>query len=66
MTSYTVYKILSHDNKQLLLISQADGSFNLAVYNEHTGNTLLRMTNPSLENFERAINILKEEDTGDF
>lgn len=66
MTSYTVYKILAHNDKQLLLITQTDGSFGLAIYNEHTGNTLLRMTDPTLENFERAIGILKDQATGDF
>jgi hypothetical protein len=66
MTSYTVYKILAHNDKQLLLITQTDGSFGLAIYNEHTGNTLMRMTDPTLENFERAIRILKDQDTGDF
>ena len=48
MTSYTVYKVLAHNHKQLLLITQADGSFGLAIYNEHTGNTLMRMTDPTL------------------
>ena len=66
MTSYTVYKILAHNDKQLLLITQADGSFGLAIYNEHTGNTLMRMADPTLENLERAIDILKDKDTGDF
>lgn len=66
MTSYTVYKILEHENRQLLLIKQSDESFQLAVYNEHEGNTLMRMTNPTLKNFERAISVLKGTDTGDF
>jgi len=66
MTSYTVYKVLAHNDKQLLLITQTDGSFGLAIYNEHTGNTLMRMTDPTLENLERAIRVLKGIDTGDF
>jgi hypothetical protein len=66
MTSYTVYKILEHENRQLLLISQVDGSFQLAVYNEHEGNTLMRMTSPTLANFERAIAVLKGTSAGDF
>jgi len=63
---YTVFKILSHGDKQLLFIQQADGLFNLAVYNEHTGNTLLRLTEPNLENLERAIKVMRGQDQGDF
>ena len=66
MNSFTVYKILQHGDNQLLLISQADGKFNLAVYNEHTGNTLMRMTEPTLSNLEAAIKIIKGESTGDY
>jgi hypothetical protein len=63
---YTVFKILTHEDKQLLLVKQADDTFSLAVYNEHTGNTLLRMTNPSVENLERACRVIRGTDTGDF
>ena len=63
---YTVFKILMHEDKQLLLVKQSDDTFSLAIYNERTGNTLLRMTEPTLENFERAIQILKGTSDGDF
>jgi hypothetical protein len=63
---YTVFKILAHEDKQLLLVKQSDDSFSLAVYNEHTGNTLLRLAGPSLENLERACRVLRGIDTGDF
>lgn len=66
MTSYTVFKILEHQQRQLLLIGEANGSFRVAVFNEHKGQTLLRMTEPTLENFERAIRVLKGLDSGDF
>jgi hypothetical protein len=63
---YTVFKILSHEDMQLLFIRQADDSYSLAVYNEHTGNTLLRLTEPTLENLERAIKVMRGQATGDF
>lgn len=63
---YTVFKILSHEDMQLLFIRQADDSYCLAVYNEHTGNTLLRLTEPTLENLERAIKVMRGQATGDF
>jgi hypothetical protein len=63
---YTVFKILSHDDMQLLYIKQSDDSFSLAVYNEHTGSTLLRLAQPTLENLERAIKVMRGQDQGDF
>ena len=63
---YTVFKILSHDDMQLLYIKQSDDSFSLAVYNEHTGSTLLRLTQTTLENLERAIKVMRGQDQGDF
>jgi len=63
---YTVFKILSHEDKQLLLIKQTNDTFSLAVYNEHTGNTLLRLADPTVENLERAIRVLRGTDAGDF
>jgi hypothetical protein len=56
---YSVFKILQEDDKQLLLIKQSDDSFSFAVYDEHTGNTLMRMANPTLANLELAIDIIK-------
>jgi len=65
MTTYTVFKILEHNNLQLLLIKTAEGR-KVSVYNEHTGNTVMQMIEPTVENLERAIRIIKGEDTGDF
>lgn len=59
---YTVFKVLSNEGKQLLLI-QDKGSeqFSVCVYDEHTGSTLMRMSAPTIEEFERAIAIVKGE-----
>jgi hypothetical protein len=66
MTKFTVYKILIEGSRSLLLVNSGD-DFSLSVYDEKTGNTILRMTKPTLENFERAIAILKGDiDKGDF
>ena len=58
MTSYTVHRILQHNSLQLLLIQDADLS--IAVYNEHTGTTVMRMTKPTLDEFERAIKLIRD------
>jgi hypothetical protein len=58
---YTVFKILSENNKQLLLVQdKSTDTFQICVYDEHTGNTLMRMSTPSVTEFERAISIIKE------
>lgn len=58
---YTVFKILSENNKQLLLVQdKSSDTFQICVYDEHTGNTLMRMSTPSVAEFERAIGIIKE------
>jgi hypothetical protein len=56
---YSVFKILQVEDRQLLLIKQADDSFSFAVYDEHTGNTLMRMKEPTIENLEQAIAVTK-------
>ena len=62
MTSYTVHVVCKHNTRQLLLIQgHADQPISLAVYDEHTGTTLMRMTEPSLEELTRAIAILAED-----
>ena len=58
MVSYTVHRILQHNSLQLLLIQDADLS--IAVYNEHTGTTVMRMTKPTLDEFERAIKLIRD------
>ena len=59
MTSYTVHKILTEGSKQLLLIQALDNTMSICVYDEHTGTTLMRMTSPSVKEFEHAIELLK-------
>jgi len=62
MTSYTVHVIVKHNTRQLLLVQGlADQAVSLAVYDEHTGTTLMRMTTPTLSEFKRAISILEKE-----
>lgn len=60
MTSYTVHVVCKHNTRQLLLV-QGFGltPVSLAVYDEHTGTTLMRMTDPSIVEFKRAIAILE-------
>lgn len=62
---YTVFKIANHGTNLLLLIKTED-EFALSVYNERTGNTLMRPAESNLVNLERAMAILKETATGDF
>jgi hypothetical protein len=59
---YTVFKVLTLDSKQLLLVQdKASDKFSLAVYDEHTGNTLMRLTQPvTIEALESAIACIKE------
>ena len=58
---YTVFKILNENNKQLLLVQdKTTDTFQICVYDEHTGNTLMRMSKPTVEEFERALSIIKE------
>jgi hypothetical protein len=57
---YSVYEILRHQDKKLLLIQ--DGVvdvFKITIYNEHTGSTEMRPVESTLENLELAIQILK-------
>lgn len=60
MTSYTVHKILQHNSMQLLLVQgRIADSFELCVYNEHTGNTVIRLTEPTLASFKEAISVIE-------
>jgi hypothetical protein len=62
---YTVFKIAKHGTNLLLLIKTGD-EFALSVYNERTGNTLMRPAESNLANLERAVAILKETASGEF
>ncbi len=60
MTSYTVYKILEQGSRQLLLVKNFDGdSVHICVYDTHTEHTVMRMTEPTIEEFKRAIVLLE-------
>ena len=59
MNTYTVHKIIQHESKQLLLVRTSDYEHSLAVYDEHTGTTLMRMSNCTLVELKRAIAILE-------
>ena len=59
MNSFVVHMILQQGSKQLLLIQPDSYSFSLAVYDEHTGTTLMRMSTATLEELKRAIELLE-------
>ena len=61
MNSFTVHKILQHGSCQLLLVRVSDYEHNLAIYDEHTGTTLMRLSQCTLEEFKRAIELLASQ-----
>jgi hypothetical protein len=61
MNSYTVHKVCQHGSRQLLLVRTSDYEHNIAVYDEHTGTTLMRLTDCTLEEFKRAIVLLENQ-----
>jgi hypothetical protein len=63
MTKYTVYKILTVGSCSLLLVNEGE-KISMSVYDEHSGNTLLRLVDPTLEHFEHAIALIKGNANG--
>lgn len=59
MNSYVVHKILQQGSRQLLLVRSNDYECHLAVYDEHSATTLMRMTACTIEEFKRAIQLLE-------
>ena len=59
MSSYNVTKIASVDTRRLLIIIGGDGVPMVSVYDEHSGQTLVRMTESTVDNLKYAINILE-------
>jgi hypothetical protein len=57
---YNVIKIAEIDRRQLLVIIGQDGRPMLSIYNEHEGQTLMRMCEPTIDNLTRAVNILRD------
>ena len=59
MSSYNVTKIASVDTRRLLIIIGQDDVPMVSVYDEHTGQTLVRMTESTVANLKYAIGILE-------
>jgi hypothetical protein len=68
MKDYKFQTLVSHGDMQLILVDGLENTSgkSLAIYNERTGNTLLRNVEPNLEGLERAVRILKGTDSGDY
>lgn len=67
MTAYTVLKILAVEQRSLLLITtQGQLDYSISVYDEHTGQTLVRQCAPTLENFRLALRVLESGVSEDF
>ena len=61
---YNVVKLTQVGYVQLLLVTGGKaGKPSITIYNEHQGETILRMCEPTVENLQRAIDILTS--TGD-
>lgn len=59
MSSYNVIKIAAVDTRRLLIIIGMDGVPMVSVYDEHSGQTLVRMSESTVENLKYAIGILE-------
>lgn len=59
MSSYNVTKIATVDTRRLLIIIGMDGVPMVSVYDEHTGQTLVRMKESTVENLKYAISVLE-------
>jgi len=57
---YNVIKLLEQNQMQLLVITGPDGRPKLSIYNEHEGQTIMRMCEPTMENLTWAVNILRD------
>jgi carbamoylphosphate synthase small subunit len=59
VSSYNVIKIAAVDTRRLLIIIGMDGVPMVSVYDEHSGQTLVRMSESTVENLKYAIGILE-------
>jgi carbamoylphosphate synthase small subunit len=59
VSSYNVIKIAAVDTRRLLIIIGMDGVPMVSVYDEHTGQTLVRMAESTVANLKYAIGILE-------
>ena len=63
MNAFTVFKVCTVGSRQLLLVQPYNGvDFSLAVYDEHTGQTLMRMTDCTIVELKRAIELLESNE----
>jgi hypothetical protein len=56
---YSVAKIASYDTRQLLLIKGADDIAMVSVYDEHSGQTLMRACESNFDNMKHAMFVLE-------
>ena len=56
---YNVVKLATVDNRQLLMVRGADDIPMITVYDEHAGQTLVRMCASNLENLKYALKVLE-------
>jgi carbamoylphosphate synthase small subunit len=63
VSSYNVTKIAAVDTRRLLIIIGQDGVPMVSVYDEHTGQTLVRMTESIVANLKYAIAVLETGET---
>lgn len=59
MSSYNVTNIAAVDSRKLLIIVGADGVPRVSVYDEHTGQTLMRMSESTVANLRYALTVLE-------
>ena len=59
MSSYNVTKIASVDTRTLLIIIGSDRVPMVSVYDEHLGQTLVRMTESTLDSLQYALSVLE-------
>jgi hypothetical protein len=58
LKTYNVTVLCKEGSRQLLLIVDDSGP-SICVYDEHSGQTLMRMASCSLECLERAIGVMR-------
>jgi len=56
---YNVAQIASYDSRQLFLIKGADGIPMVSVYDEHSGQTLMRACVSNFDNMKHAMLVLE-------
>ena len=56
---YNVAQIASYDSRQLFLIKGADGIPMVSVYDEHSGQTLMRACESNFDNMKHALRVLE-------